>query len=188
MHRWRNNSIKKDMILEEQIRKETVLQIAQKMLTAARTAPKARGVDRLFLAILEPEEIQIIAKEMVFTAQNGGPAFFERDAGNLLQADTAIILGTKYESQGLQLCGYCGFGNCESKNNNPDVPCVFNTGDLGIAIGSAVSVAMDHRIDNRILYSGGYIAIKTKLTPSEVKLAYVVPLSVSAKNPFFDRK
>lgn len=178
----------KNMITEEQFRKETVESIARKMLAAARTAPKARGVDRLFLAIFDDYEVKTLSEAMKKTAQNGGPAFFERDADNLLQAQAVIILGTTYESQGLQLCGYCGFENCEKKSKHPDVPCVFNTGDLGIAIGSAVSVAMDHRVDNRILYSAGYQAIKTGLTPPEVKLAYAIPLSVSAKNPFFDRK
>jgi uncharacterized ferredoxin-like protein len=176
------------MITEEEKRKDVVLRIASEMLTAARTAPKARGADRLYLVILDEDEIAGLSQKMIETAENGGPDFFVRDAKNLLQADAVILLGTSYESQGLQLCGYCGFENCQSKNQHPDVPCVFNTGDLGIAIGSAVSVAMDRRIDNRILYSAGYVAVKAGLTPPEVKLAYVIPLSVSAKNPFFDRK
>lgn len=176
------------MITEESLRKEHVLKIATQMLAAARTAPKARGVDRLFLAILEQHETEKLSVEMKNLALNGGPEFFIRDANNLLQADAVIIVGTRYEAQGLQLCGYCGFGNCEEKNKHANVPCVFNTGDLGIAIGSAVSIAMDHRIDNRIMYSAGYVAVKKGLTPPEVKLAYAIPLSVSAKNPFFDRK
>ena len=66
--------------------------------------------------------------------------------------------------------------------------CAYNTGDLGIAIGSAVSIAMDHRVDNRIMYSAGKAAVDMKLLGEEVKVAFGVPLSVSAKNPFFDRK
>jgi len=176
------------LIKEEAIRKETVLRIASEMLTAARTAPKARGVDRLFLAVITNEEIQKLSASMIEAKNNGAPEFFERDAANLLQADAVLLMGTSYETQGLQLCGYCGFTNCEEKAKHPDVPCVFNTGDLGIAIGAAVSVGADRRIDNRVMYSAGYIAVKTGLTPPEVKLAYAIPLSVSAKNPFFDRK
>jgi len=180
--------IKIKMIQEEKLRKEIVLHIAGEMLAAARTAPKARGNDRLFLAILEQHEIEQLSEAMIQMASGEGPEFFIRDAKNLLQADVVIVMGTKYETQGLQRCGYCGFDNCDQKNKHPEVPCVFNTGDLGIAVGSAVSVAMDRRIDNRIMYSAGYVAVKTGLTPSEVKLAYAIPLSVSAKNPFFDRK
>jgi len=176
------------IIREEEIRKNAILQVATEMLTAARTAPKARGVDRLFLAVIDGYEVEQLAQEMIRIASSDGPDFFIRDANNLLQADAVVIIGTRYESQGLKLCGYCGFGNCDHKNQHPDVPCVFNTGDLGIAIGSAVSVAMDRRVDNRILYSAGYVAVKTGLTPPEIKLAYAIPLSVSAKNPFFDRK
>lgn len=164
------------------------MHVATAMLAAARTAPKARGTDRLFLAIIDGEEVLDLSRKMKEIAISTGPAFFERDGDNLLQAEAVVIMGTTYASQGLQHCGYCGFENCEKKNHYPDVPCVFNTGDLGIAVGSAVSVAMDHRVDNRIMYSAGYVAVKTGLTPPEVRLAYAIPLSVSAKNPFFDRK
>jgi|GEM_PF-6217966 len=38
-------------ITEEMIRLETVTRVAEDMLTAARTAPKARGIDNLVLTI-----------------------------------------------------------------------------------------------------------------------------------------
>jgi uncharacterized ferredoxin-like protein len=88
----------------------------------------------------------------------------------------------------LKTCGYCGFGNCEEKQKHPKTPCAFNTGDLGIAIGSAVSVAMNHKIDNRIMFSAGYSAIECGMVPDDIQVAYIIPLSVSSKNPFFDRK
>jgi uncharacterized ferredoxin-like protein len=67
------------------------------------------------------------------------------------------------------------------------VPCVFNTGDLGIAIGSAVSIAADHRVDNRVMYSVGQAVLEMGLFPPEVKIAYGIPLSATSKSPFFDR-
>jgi uncharacterized ferredoxin-like protein len=173
---------------EGKIKQSAIKRIAEEMLIAARTAPKAKGVDRLFLAILSNEEINKLAKEMIRIAKNNGPDFFERDAKNILISDCCIIIGTINKSQDLPLCGYCGFKNCNEKNKYPEIPCAFSVGDLGIAIGSAVSIAMDRRIDNRILFSGGYTAIKIGLTPSDIKIAYVIPLSVSSKNPFFDRK
>ena len=81
----------------------------------------------------------------------------------------------------------CGFKNCDEKNKYPSHPCVFNTGDLGIAIGSAVSVAMNHRVDNRIMYTVGQAVIEMGLLGDYVKIVYGIPLSVSSKNPFFDR-
>ena len=61
-------------------------------------------------------------------------------------------------------------------------------GDLGIAIGSAVSVAAAHHVDNRVMFSAGKAALNLKLfDDSQVCIAYGIPLSVSGKSPFFDR-
>jgi len=98
-----------------------------------------------------------------------------------------ILIGTKIKTMGLKKCGHCGFKNCEEKEKYPDVPCTFNTGDLGIAIGSAVSLAMDHRIDNRVMYSVGHAVTELGLMGKDVKIAYGIPLSATSKNPFFDR-
>ena len=43
-------------------------------------------------------------------------------------------------------------------------------------------------IDNRIAYSLGKAAISLGLFPERVTNAYVVPLSISGKNVFFDRE
>jgi uncharacterized ferredoxin-like protein len=177
------------VIFEEEIRNHTVRHVAERMLTAARTAPKARGVDTLAIALLEKDGIQIISdtlKDMV--ARHGAPAFFGRDAENILAADAMVIIGTRLRSLGMEPCQLCGFTNCEEKDRHPDIPCAFNTGDLGIAIGSAVSVAMEARVDNRIMYTVGQAALALKLLGEDVKVAYGIPLCVRAKNPFFDRK
>jgi uncharacterized ferredoxin-like protein len=116
------------------------------------------------------------------------PPPFLRDAENILSAPVMVLMGTKIKSMGLSLCGMCGFKNCEEKNKHPDHPCVFNTGDLGIAVGSAVSVAMEHRVDNRIMYTVGQAVLEMGILGEDVKVVYCIPLSVSAKNPFFDRK
>ena len=81
----------------------------------------------------------------------------------------------------------CGFLNCAEKDKHKDIPCVFNVGDLGIALGSAVSVAADHRVDNRVMYSAGMAARDMGLLGEDVKVAYAIPLSALSKNPFFDR-
>lgn len=177
------------MIREEEVRKKTVLEVAALMLIAARTAPKARGMDYVYAAILSDDEINRLADYMEqMVHDEGAPDFFARDARNIRQSDAVVILGTYVQSLKLPLCGYCGFRDCSERERYGSVPCAFNTGDLGIAIGSAVSVAANHRVDNRIMFSAGYTAVKKQMLPAEVKIAYAIPLSVSSKSPYFDRK
>jgi uncharacterized ferredoxin-like protein len=175
------------MITEEKIRSTTIMDVAAKMLVAARTAPKGRGIDDLSLALVEMPEIIIIADKMKEIAVRSGASFFERDANNILSAECLLLFGTRIKTRGLKVCAHCGFKDCAEKENYPNVPCSFNTGDLGIAMGSAVSVAMDHRIDNRIMYTVGQAVLELGLMGPDVKVIYGIPLSATAKNPFFDR-
>jgi len=174
---------------EEDTREETVKRVAEAMLAAARTAPKGRGIDNLVMAVVDRDGIREISETLkVISSRNPSATFLQRDALNILSAQCMVIIGTKYASIGVQPCDLCGFPNCEEKDKHPDFPCVFNTGDLGIAIGSAVSVAMNARIDNRVMFSVGRAVQELKLLGDDVKIAYGIPLCVSSKNPFFDRK
>lgn len=174
---------------EEDTREETVKHVAEAMLAAARTAPKGRGIDNLVMAVVDRDGIKEISETLkIISKRNPSATFLQRDALNILSAQCMVIIGTKYASIGVQPCDLCGFQNCEEKDKHPDFPCVFNTGDLGIAIGSAVSVAMNSRIDNRVMFSVGRAVQELKLLGDDVRIAYGIPLSVSSKNPFFDRK
>lgn len=175
------------MIFEEDIRKQVLLDVAQKMVLAARTAPKGRGKDLLTLAIVEEAEIKKISERMLEIAKELEHPGFVRDGENILHAPVMLILGSKIESMKLKRCGMCGFPNCLEKDKHPLIPCALNTGDLGIAIGSAVRVAMDHCVDNRIMYTAGQAAMDLGLMKSEIKICYAIPLSGTGKNPFFDR-
>ena len=177
------------MIQEEKIRNNQVIRVAEEMLTAARTAPKARGVDNLVLSIAIGDDIfRIDCKK---DGRNREPVqwnfFFSQKSENIRKAQAIVLLGTRIKLQGLKLCGRCGFPDCTEKDKHPYFPCTFNTGDLGIAIGSAVSVAMDHRVDNRVMYTIGQALLEMKFLGEEVKIAFGIPLSVSTKNAFFDR-
>jgi len=176
------------LVKEENITKETLLAVAKKMCIAARTAPKARGVDNIIIAIAEQKEIEEISAKMIEIGEKYDVPSFIRDAKNILDSPSMVLIGTKISSVGLKKCGMCGFKNCDEKNKFPEIPCVFNTGDMGIAIGSAVSVAMDNRVDNRIMYTAGQAVIELGLLGEGVKIVYVIPLSATSKNPFFDRK
>lgn len=175
------------MITEEKINSEIILEVAKRILVAARSAPKARGVDNLFLAIIKGAKIKKLSLKMKQIGKKYDMPFFIRDSKSILHCPCLIIIGTKISAIGLKKCGFCGFGSCSDKNKYPHIPCAFNTGDLGIALGSAVSIAADNRIDNRIMFTAGYAAIKMGLVPKNVKIAYGIPLAAESKNPFFDR-
>lgn len=177
-----------ELIKEESLRKGTLRSVAEKMLVAAKTAPKACGLDNLSLALVEGEGIKVISDRLKEMSKRYDVPLFARDGANILEAPVLLLLGTKIKPMGLRKCAMCGFETCEEKNRHPEIPCVFNTGDLGIAIGSAVSIAMDNRVDNRIMYTVGQAVLEMGLLGPEVKVAYGIPLSATAKNPFFDRK
>lgn len=173
------------MILDGE--QSALMTIAEKMVLAAVTAPKGKGVNSLEIAILEKSDLITLADEMERLGQAKNLSAFIRDAGNLRDhASLAVLIGTKVQRLNLSYCGLCGFENCEA-NQAANGLCVFNTGDLGIAIGSAVTVAGHHHADNRIMYTMGMAALSLKLLGKEVKIAYGIPLSAAAKNPFFDR-
>jgi len=164
-----------------------VKNVAEKMLLAARTAPKGRGENNIKAICVVGDEIKKISDALKTLGEKEGIASFVRDAENILSSDSMILIGTAIKPLGLKKCGMCGFENCAAKSEHPDVPCVFNTGDLGIAIGSAVSIAMDARVDNRIMYTVGQAVREMGLLGEEIKIIYAIPLSGTSKNPFFDR-
>jgi len=181
-----------NIIFEENIRTVSVKDVAAKMMLAARTAPKARGIDNLVIALIEKKDIVTVANEMQAIAATPAAAqvasAFLRDAANILSAEAILVIGTKIKALGLADCGLCGFHDCKEKNLHPKNPCAFNTGDLGIALGTAVSVASEHRIDNRIMHTVGKAIRNLKSLGEDVQICFGIPLSASSKNVFFDRK
>jgi uncharacterized ferredoxin-like protein len=182
-------TVKMSVIKETSVRKETLMNLAQQMLVAARTAPKGKGLDFMEALIVDGDDITRIADKMIeIGARPNTTQAFSRDAGNIRNAEIMVLLGTRIGSIGLAYCSLCGFQNCAQKDKNPDHPCCFNTTDLGIAVGSAVSKAMDARVDNRIMYTVGMAVKELGIMDDRVKIIYGIPLSASSKNIFFDRK
>lgn len=162
--------------------------VAEDMVLAATTAPKARGISRLETAILEREDLLRLADEMEKIGREHDAAAFLRDAGNLREhAHVAVLLGTRYQTLGLKYCGLCGFANCAANEAAHGI-CVFCPEDLGLAVGSAVSLASQARVDNRVMYTLGMAALSLRLLGPEVRFALGIPLTATVKNPFFDRK
>lgn len=173
------------LINERSTRHERLLQVANEMMTAARTAPKGKGFDIIEVALVTDETIELLSKAMLEYSQKTGFKFITRDAENILNAEAIVLIGTAQHVQGLN-CGYCGFDTCVAKNEFPDVPCSLNSVDVGIAIGSACSVAADHRVDSRVMFSVGRVAQELGMMPGCSNI-YGIPISSSSKNPFFDR-
>lgn len=166
---------------------QSLSEVARQLCIAARTAPKARGKDLLTTAIISGGEKTRLTDTMKEIALRDGVAFFERDARNIEESPLLILIGSRKEPIGLPHCGFCGFTDCRALMDSGGI-CAFNSGDLGIALGSAVSRAADLRVDNRIMYSAGKAALELNMLGSDMALAYGIPLSVSGKSPFFDRK
>ncbi|MDR3562678.1 MAG: DUF2148 domain-containing protein [Negativicutes bacterium] len=170
----------------EQIEERAVERIADAMCVAARTAPKAKGTDRLVTMVVNAREKDRLADEMRRIAKDSGPAFFERDAGCLDRSAAVVLLGQRVQPMGVAPCGFCGYADCAACVQGTGM-CAISTGDLGIAIGSAVSTAAQHHVDNRVMFSVGKAALNIDLFDDDVKIAYGIPLSISGKSPFFDR-
>jgi uncharacterized ferredoxin-like protein len=165
---------------------KAALEVARRMMTAARTAPKAKGMDRLELSCVSGDDLEILAKKMEEIGLKNQRASFARDAGNIRQSQAVVLLGSRRGEQELN-CGYCGFPTCAEKRQNPVVPCVFPVTDLGIALGSACAVAADCRVDNRVMYTAGMAALELGWL-KECFYALSIPLSITGKSPYFDRK
>lgn len=166
---------------------EAIRQVANFMLAAARTAPKARGIDNIVTDIISGEKLKRLIKKMKEIAKKEDKPSFLRDAQNLEKCKYVVLLGTKIKPIDLKFCGLCGWEDCDEAIKH-DAVCSFNPLDLGIAVGSAVNVASNFHIDNRVMYSIGMTAMDLGYFSKDVKIAVGIPLSVTGKNIFFDRK
>jgi uncharacterized ferredoxin-like protein len=174
------------LIVDSENDLEILLTAAQNACIAARTAPKGRGMDLLTTAILSGEEKVALSGQLRLIAEREGIPFFIRDAENIDASPVLILIGSRKQPLGLKYCGLCGFANCAAMLAAGGT-CSYNPGDLGIALGSAVSRLADCRIDNRIMYTVGMAAKELEILGPQVELIYGIPISVTGKNPYFDR-
>ena len=167
---------------------EAVLQTARQMCAAARTAPKARGIDYLETCVLTADDLETLATQMETLGKEHGYDFFLRDAANVRASQAVVLIGTGYHQRGLnEGCALCRHENCVACAREHGV-CVYDPIDLGIAIGSAVSIAADQRVDNRVMFSIGQAAASLGWPKKNCRIVTGIPLSVSKKSPYFDRK
>ena len=167
--------------------KQAALNTVAAMAAAARTAPKARGIDNIATIVIDdPDTRAQVAAKMVEIARRENRAFCERDAGNIANSPAILVIGVASNPADLN-CGMCGCPTCDELKQRGGV-CAFNSMDLGIAIGSAAALAAELHMDNRVMYSIARACIELKFFGENVKQALAIPLSVTGKNPFFDRK
>ena len=175
------------MILNERsLRNEHLHLVARQMATAARTAPKGKGLDMLEIIVVDGNDIACLSEKMKEIASIKNLEFFIRDSENILHAEAILIIGARNQNHGLN-CGYCGFATCAEKDTYTNVTCALNITDVGIAIGSATAMAADWRVDSRVMFSVG-LAAKELGWLNNCNVGYGIPISASSKNPFFDRK
>ncbi len=168
-----------------QAEKNFLLSAAEKMCLAARTAPKAKGIDKIVTGIVTSDEKEALAKEMLRLFDETGMPFYKRDAQNITDSEAVVLIGTTGGAKGLN-CSYCGYADCKEMAQSGG-HCAFDDIDLGIAIGSAVSCAADERVDNRVMLSAGIAATNLHLLGEKTLKVLAIPLSATGKSPYFDR-
>ncbi len=164
--------------------------VTELMEIAARTAPKAAGKDFVVVRVIEGDECQCLADEMIKFGQTTGKKNFDRDARNVAASPAVVLIGIKNGASAGLDCGACGIEKCAERvqteySEFAGPQCAMRLLDMGIALGSAVKTANLLNVDNRIMYRAGVVARKMRLIDADVVMG--IPLSVTGKSIFFDR-
>ena len=173
-----------------EMEKEALFNTAARMCAAARTAPKAKGLDSIVCYTLTKKDKNRLADKMeeigIRLFGDEKAAWYIRDAANVRDSQAVVLIGIRKDYRGIMHCGLCGFEDCHACREAGGV-CGHLLVDLGIAASSAVSVAAHDNVDNRIMWSVGKAA--SEMEDLESGLSWLgIPLSISGKNIFFDRR
>lgn len=172
-----------------------IMQAAGLMMVSCRTAPKSGGVDDVETVLITGEEKDKLVAEMEKMADERKIEGFKRDADNVKRSDALLLAAVNGRKSYGTSCGACGHSTCQEFDAAAQVSgldfagptCVFKALDLGIALGSAVKMASDLNVDNRIMYRAGAAAKRLGyLSQSSVVIG--IPISASGKSIYFDRK
>ncbi len=184
----------------KEVEKSAVTMAAALMAASARTAPKGRAVDSTTSLVLIDDDLEKLALAMERKAAEKPDylsSVYRRDANNVRNSGCVLLLGVTGEPKKIEQpidCGACGFASCEhlskarKKAKTKDFVgpvCIFQAMDLGIALCSSAKLAAELGIDNRMMYTVGAAAQSLRLLDSDIIIG--IPLSVTGKNPYFDR-
>ncbi len=179
---------------------EAIVEVAKLMIASARTAPKGRGVDNIMMAIVTGKEKDELADTMEKRSKNKKNPLqsFINDAIAVRSSPLVLLIGVRgtipKKPENPLNCGACGYETCNEfikveKKKGEDFTgpiCIFEAMDLGIALGSSVKIASAMNIDNRLLYTMGAAAKDLGLLEADIIIS--IPLSVTGKNIYFDRR
>ena len=176
------------MIIDSKTAEErAVLDAAYKLCVAARTAPKACGIDHLQTCVITGEDKDVLAEQMRKNCNYDEKNFMFRDSKNVDNSIAVVLVGVKEDTRHLgKQCQLCHFEGCTACAE-AGACCVFDMIDLGIAIGSAVAAAADMRIDNRVMFTIGKAAVALGHLEG-CNTIMGIPLAVAGKSPFYDRE
>jgi uncharacterized ferredoxin-like protein len=178
--------------------KETAEMVVNLMAVSARTAPKAGGKDFLeIIVIAKHEDLQSVAEAMkAYAPQSSNESFWLRDAANIENADALLLIGLRESKAAGYDCGACGQPTCSEFTKSRQLTdkvmgysgphCVMRMMDIGVALASAAKTASMLNLDNRVQQRVGAAARALGLINAEVAMG--IPVSISGKNIFFDRK
>ena len=175
---------------------DAVKSVAGLMALAARTAPKAVGIDSIAIEVVTGKELTHLGDEMIRMGEKSGVEFFGINGRQVKESDACVLIGVAGRQALGADCSGCGYATCaemteavkkaRKKGTAYTGPnCILKISDLGIAVGSAVKTASVHNVDNRIMYSAGVVALKLGRLKG-CSVAYGIPLKASGKNIFFD--
>ena len=80
---------------EKTCEQAAVLETANRMCAAARTAPKARGIDYIQTMVVTGEEKDALAAEMDRLGEELSAPSFIRDAKNVRDSQAVVLIGTR---------------------------------------------------------------------------------------------
>ena len=190
----------------EDVRKETVQQVAKLMVAAAITAPKSGGQllirgARLFIETVivdDKNTLLSLATWMRARGRERREAIWFRDAQVAENLDCVLFVGLKDWYPPVYDCGACGYATCaeflEATKDLRDSSepfefkgpqCNLRDIDLGIAVGSAAKTASMNNVDCRCQTRIAVAARKTGLIDADVAVA--LSLSLTHKNQGVDR-
>jgi len=191
----------------DDLRKDTVLQVAKLMAASAITAPKSGG--QLFLAgkhlfietviVSDHAMLTQLADWMRARGKERRETIWFRDAEAAEAIDAVLFIGLSDWYPPNYDCGACGYATCaeflhgaaQLRKDSDELEfagptCNLRDIDLGIAIGSAAKTAAIHSIDCRCQTR---IAVAArKLGVIEADVAVALSLSLTHKAIAFDRR
>jgi len=201
-----DSSLATCVLTYDDVRQETVQQVAKLMIAAAITAPKSGG--QLFMrgAPLSIETVILDNKQTLHTlatwmrarGRERREAIWFRDAEVAENLDCVVFIGLKDWYPPVYDCGACGYATCaeflEATKGLRDTSesfefkgpqCNLRDIDLGIAVGSAAKTASMNNIDCRCQTRIAVAARKSGLIDADVAVA--LSLSLTHKSLGFDR-